>query len=242
MGQTWRGAAVPVPVSDGAKSEQQAGCLALEVAWLQALPSSSFPFFHRSWVFSKSACRKKIKPFLTLRCLAALFATFSKSLTALNITVWTTKVQQKLLWILSSVWKSKENCAAHVGAHCRLADWKSLKSSCFLNIWEVMPSGNVPTETSPFPLRQMNIVSTQDIPVAQTVKNLPVTQETWVRSLAREDPLEKGIATHSSILAWRIPWTEDPGSYSPWGHKELDMIWVTNTHARIWITLLYGRH
>ena len=70
----------------------------------------------------------------------------------------------------------------------------------------------------------MDIVSTQDIPVAQTVKNLPVTQETWVPSLAWEDPLEKGIATHSSILAWRIPWTEDPGSYSPWGHKELDMI------------------
>ena len=40
------------------------------------------------------------------------------------------------------------------------------------------------------------------------VKNLPAMQETWVRSLGREDPLEKGMATHSSILAWRIPWTE----------------------------------
>ena len=44
--------------------------------------------------------------------------------------------------------------------------------------------------------------------VAQTVKNLPVRQETWVPSLGWEDPLEKGMATHSSILAWRIPWTE----------------------------------
>ena len=47
--------------------------------------------------------------------------------------------------------------------------------------------------------------------VAQLVKNLPAMQETWVRSLGWEDPLEKGKATHSSILAWRIPWTEEPG-------------------------------
>ena len=46
--------------------------------------------------------------------------------------------------------------------------------------------------------------------MAQMVKNLPAMQETWVQSLDREDPLEKGIATHSSILAWRIPWTEEP--------------------------------
>ena len=47
--------------------------------------------------------------------------------------------------------------------------------------------------------------------VAQTVKNLPTMQETQVRSLGSEDPLEKGMTTHSSILAWRIPWTEEPG-------------------------------
>ena len=46
--------------------------------------------------------------------------------------------------------------------------------------------------------------------VAQTVKNLPTMLETWVQSLGREDPLEKGMASHSSILAWRIPWTEEP--------------------------------
>ena len=46
--------------------------------------------------------------------------------------------------------------------------------------------------------------------VAQLVKNLPVIQETWVQSLSREDPLEKEMATHSSILAWKIPWTEEP--------------------------------
>ena len=46
--------------------------------------------------------------------------------------------------------------------------------------------------------------------IAQLVKNLPAMQETWVRSLGKEDPLEKEVATHSSILAWRIPWTEEP--------------------------------
>ena len=57
--------------------------------------------------------------------------------------------------------------------------------------------------------------------VVQTVKNLPAMQETRVQSLDQEDPLEKGEATHTSILAWRIPWSEEPGRlYSPWGHRE----------------------
>ena len=47
--------------------------------------------------------------------------------------------------------------------------------------------------------------------VAQMVKNLPAVQETWVRSQGWEDSLEKGMATHSSFLAWKIPWTEEPG-------------------------------
>ena len=54
--------------------------------------------------------------------------------------------------------------------------------------------------------------------MTQLVKNLPAMWETWVRSLDWEDPLEKGKATHSSILAWRIPWAV----YSPGGHKESD--------------------
>ena len=57
--------------------------------------------------------------------------------------------------------------------------------------------------------------------MVQTVKNLPAIQETWVPSLGREDPQEKEIATHTSILAWKIPWTEEP--YSPWDRKQLDM-------------------
>ena len=53
--------------------------------------------------------------------------------------------------------------------------------------------------------------------MAQGLKRLPAVQETRVRSLGREDPLEKGMAAHSRILAWRIPWTEEPGGYSPQG-------------------------
>jgi len=58
--------------------------------------------------------------------------------------------------------------------------------------------------------------------VAQMVKNPPAMWETWVRSLGWEDPLEEDMATHSSILAWRIPWTEEPGSLHPWVCKESD--------------------
>ena len=55
------------------------------------------------------------------------------------------------------------------------------------------------------------------------MKNPSAMLETRVRSLSSEDPLEKGMATHSSILAWRIPWIEEPVGYSPWGRKESDM-------------------
>ena len=49
----------------------------------------------------------------------------------------------------------------------------------------------------------------------------------WVRSLGQEDPLEKDMATHCSVLAWRIPWTEEPAGCSPWDHKESDMTEAT---------------
>ena len=58
--------------------------------------------------------------------------------------------------------------------------------------------------------------------VAQMVKNLPAMQETRVRSLGQKDPLEKEMATHSSILAWRIPRTEEPGGLQSTDRKELD--------------------
>ena len=57
-------------------------------------------------------------------------------------------------------------------------------------------------------------------------------QEIWTPSLDWTDPLEKEMATHSSILAWEIPWTEEPGGHSPWGHKELDMTYQLNNKKK----------
>ena len=74
--------------------------------------------------------------------------------------------------------------------------------------------------------------------MAQTVKNLPAIQELWVWSLGREDPLEKGIATHSSILAWRIPWTEEPGGLQPMWSQRVEQDWATNTFTFFTETVL----
>ena len=57
--------------------------------------------------------------------------------------------------------------------------------------------------------------------MVQMIKNLPAMQETQVQSLAQEDPLEKEMATHSSILAWRIPWTEEPGGLQSTGSQRV---------------------
>ena len=59
--------------------------------------------------------------------------------------------------------------------------------------------------------------------VAQMIENLSAMQETQIRSLGQEDPLEKGMATHSRIFAWRIPWTEEPGRLQSMGSQESDM-------------------
>ena len=66
--------------------------------------------------------------------------------------------------------------------------------------------------------------------VAQSVKNLPAVQETWVQSLGWEDPLEKEMATHSSILAWKISWTEEPGGLQSMGSQRVGHDWATNTY------------
>ena len=73
----------------------------------------------------------------------------------------------------------------------------------------------------------------KDFPVAQTVKNLPAMQETRVRFLGWEVPLEKGMAIHSSILTWRIPWTEKPGGLQSVGSQRVRHDWATNIHTHI---------
>ena len=74
--------------------------------------------------------------------------------------------------------------------------------------------------------------------VAQSIKNLPAGQETRVRSLGQEDPLEKEMATYSSILAWKIPWTEEPGRHSPWGCKESETTEQLHFHFHFGLEVL----
>ena len=64
------------------------------------------------------------------------------------------------------------------------------------------------------------------------VKNLPTIQETWIRSLGQDGPLEKRMDTHSSIFAWRIPWTEKPGGLQSHGITK-NQTWLTNTHTHM---------
>ena len=74
--------------------------------------------------------------------------------------------------------------------------------------------------------------------MAQKVKRLPAMREIWIQSLGREDPLEKDMATHSSILAWKIPWIEEPG-YSPWGHGET---WLSDCTFFLYLVGPTGHH
>ena len=79
--------------------------------------------------------------------------------------------------------------------------------------------------------------------VAQRLKRLPATQETWVRSLGWEDPLEKEMAPHSSILAWRIPWMEEPGRLQSTGSQRVGHDWATSLYLIYfingWVWLSY---
>ena len=68
--------------------------------------------------------------------------------------------------------------------------------------------------------------------MVQREKNLPAMQETWVQTLGWEDPLEEGMAAHSNILAWRIPWTEEPGKLQSMGSQSVEHDWVTK-HSTI---------
>ena len=72
------------------------------------------------------------------------------------------------------------------------------------------------------------------LPGSAVVKNLSAMQETQFRSLGWEDPLEKRMAIHSNILAWRIPWTEEPGRLLSTGSQRVGHDWVTNTHTQWW--------
>ena len=77
-------------------------------------------------------------------------------------------------------------------------------------------------------LRAASLMNIRASLVAQRLKRLPPMRETWVRSLGQEDPLEKEMAIHSSILAWRIPWTEEPGGLQSTGSQRVGHNWATS--------------
>ena len=77
--------------------------------------------------------------------------------------------------------------------------------------------------------------------MVQMVKNLPAVWGTWVQSLGQEDPLEKRMATHSSTLAWRIPWTGESAGLESMGSQRIRHNWVTNTFTTLTISLGIGQ-
>ena len=85
------------------------------------------------------------------------------------------------------------------------------------------------TRTQIFSIQSVSCFSVGASLVSQMVKNLSAMQDTWVWSLGWEDPLEKGTATHSSILAWRMPWTEEPGRLQSMESQRVRHHWVTFT-------------
>ena len=75
----------------------------------------------------------------------------------------------------------------------------------------------------------------RDFPGEAVVKNLPARQEAWIWSLGQKDPLEKSMATHSSILAWEIPQTEEPGGLQSMGLQRIGQNWATNIYFHYWM-------
>jgi len=75
--------------------------------------------------------------------------------------------------------------------------------------------------------------------VAQMVKNLPAMQKIWVQSLGQEESLDKEMATHASILAWRIPWTEEPGELQSMGVTKSRYDWVNNSTILIFLYVTF---
>ena len=123
--------------------------------------------------------------------------------------------------------KSNENPNFKEGKHIILISYRCGQNQCFVNWANCLDAGGqdkiLGPSTSPG-IEVCNISVRSALPaslVVQTIKNLPAMQETQVPSLGREDSLEKGMATHSSILAWRIPWTEEPGGLQSMGSQRV---------------------
>ena len=111
-----------------------------------------------------------------------------------------------------------------------LALW--ISSNSFLSLHCSAQNSNSWGEPSPVGLDLMPTWWPENLwrMVAQRVKSLPTIRETQLWSLSREDPLEKAMATHSSVLAWKIPWTEEPGRLQSMGPQRVWHDWATSLH------------
>ena len=120
-------------------------------------------------------------------------------------------------------WRAQTKCSAHQYPGERSSDPTETDSDFPVSVHEYRAEAGAGSRALSAAVRAgdllkgVAIIFVRASLVAQWVKNLPAMQETRVQSLALEDPLEKEMATHSSILAWRILWTEELCGYSPWG-------------------------
>ena len=172
-------------------------------------------------------------------------------------------MQNTLVWFLGKISWRKDRLLTPVflGFPCGSA---GKGTACNVGDLGSMPGlGRTPGEGKGFPLQYSGLENSMDcivhgvakspkwlsefhfhfgdFPVAQMVRNRPAMQETRVWSLGQEDPLETGMAIHSSILAWRIPWTQKPGGLQFLGLQRVGQDWVTNTH-RLWPTVLHAKN
>ena len=124
--------------------------------------------------------------------------------------LWQSKMSPKLVNYFSNGWRFHCSVFAHISVAFFIAFPQSEVATYFLRLG--------PPRLGAFLMAEM-------------VKNLPAMQQTWVWSLGWEDPLEKGMAPDSSILAWRIPWTEEPGRLQSMGSQRAIHNWTTNMHT-----------
>ena len=112
-------------------------------------------------------------------------------------------------------------------------DWISLQSKGLSRVIPRSPFININSLALKF-LYSPTLISTRTFLVAQMVKHLPIVRETWVQSLGWEDLLEKEMATHSSILAWKILWMEEPGRLQSMGSQRVGHDWATSLSLSNW--------
>ena len=114
-------------------------------------------------------------------------------------------------------------------------DWTQVSGIAikFFIIWATREAQNGDNRGVVFSIEATFIRCTTSL-LDQTVKNSLAMQETWVQFLGQEDPLEKGMATHSSILAWRTPWAEEPGGLQSMGLQRVRNNWASNTLGLPW--------